>query len=273
MLHSINIEISILCIVRKTQNYIAAIFFVAMQSLALSQGASQQIANSKSIQVLNNEKIGIEILGTIAAKEPKEGIALLKSTKDGKVNAVRHDYIVNTQDGSQYLVKEVYGDRVVMFAKGQRYVLYKDGFSAAAKTPEELVQAASPSASRAKLDSYSEPGFERKKNSKGEQEIRLTSGYKEKALGNLSAILMQASAVPFMENGQIIGFQLLEIDPDSIFDKAGIQDGDVITSINGQPLRDAASAIKLLNSLKGESNIEFETFRGGTFSSSKLNVD
>ncbi|MEZ4741781.1 MAG: hypothetical protein R3B45_04935 [Bdellovibrionota bacterium] len=64
----------------------------------------------------------------------------------------------------------------------------------------------------------------------------------------MAKILMQATAQPYMKDGVVKGFQLSQIDPDSIFDKGGFRDLDVVTAINGIELNSAAGAISLLKS-------------------------
>ena len=109
--------------------------------------------------------------------------------------------------------------------------------------------------------SYAEEGFER--NFDGPSgEVKMTSAYKENIKSNLSLILMQAAATPVMKDQAIIGFMLEEIDAGSMFEKAGFVNGDIVTSINGRPLNNAAGAIKTLNSLKDASDITFEFMRG-----------
>lgn len=110
--------------------------------------------------------------------------------------------------------------------------------------------------------SYAEDGFER--NFDGSSGlVEMTGAYRENIKKNLSAILMQAAATPVLEKQAIIGFMLEEIDPDSMFEKAGFQDGDIVTSIKGRPLNNAATAIKILNSLKDADEIDFEFLRAG----------
>ena len=50
---------------------------------------------------------------------------------------------------------------------------------------------------------------------------------------------------------------------DSIFEKLGLQNDDVVREVNGVSLSDAAQSVKLLNSLRGESDVEFRVERGG----------
>ena len=117
---------------------------------------------------------------------------------------------------------------------------------------------------------FTEDGFEREFGD-GSGNITMTDGYREEIKNNLSSILMQASATPVVKDGEIIGFAIEEIDDKSIFQKAGFNDGDIVTSINGKSLTDAATAIKILNSLKETDNMSFDFLRGGE--SYSVNVD
>jgi len=81
----------------------------------------------------------------------------------------------------------------------------------------------------------------------------MTEAYRDNLIGNeLQKILMQATALPYFEEEKIVGFQLTQIDKDSIFSKGGFENNDVITNVNGLELNSISGAVKLLKSLKGE---------------------
>src|SRR5690606_33360651 len=55
----------------------------------------------------------------------------------------------------------------------------------------------------------------------------------DKQLANLNTIATQARIVPSFKNGQANGFKVFSIRPGSIYQKIGVQNGDVIRRING----------------------------------------
>ena len=77
-------------------------------------------------------------------------------------------------------------------------------------------------------------------------------------------VLSDAKAVPYLENGELNGFKLTRIKSGSIYEKSGLQNNDIIKEINGVPLIDTAQAIKLLNSLRNETQIDMDITRGGS---------
>ncbi len=80
---------------------------------------------------------------------------------------------------------------------------------------------------------------------------------------NLNQILTQARALPYMENGKTVGFKINDIMPGSIFEKIGIQNGDVIQKINAQDLDDPGKFFQLYQGLKEEKNITVDLMRAG----------
>jgi len=80
---------------------------------------------------------------------------------------------------------------------------------------------------------------------------------------NMSQILTQARALPYLENGKTVGFRLSEIVPGSIYEKIGLQNGDVIRSVNSQDVDDPAKFFQLYQGLKNERNITIDVVRGG----------
>jgi general secretion pathway protein C len=80
---------------------------------------------------------------------------------------------------------------------------------------------------------------------------------------NLSQILTQARTLPYLENGKIVGFKINDIMPGSIFEKIGIQNGDVIQKINAQDMNDPGKFFQLYQGLKEEKNITVDLMRAG----------
>lgn len=83
----------------------------------------------------------------------------------------------------------------------------------------------------------------------------------DSALENMNQLFTQIRAVPHFEGGQSVGFRLFAIRQDSLFDKIGLKNGDIITKINGQEMTDPARAIALFQDLRSERQISVEVTR------------
>jgi general secretion pathway protein C len=86
-----------------------------------------------------------------------------------------------------------------------------------------------------------------------------------KYTNNLASILQQARSVPNRnpQTGEIDGFRLLDFQPDSIYEKLGLQRMDVIKGVNGEPVDSPAKAMELYNALKSSDKINISVERNG----------
>ena len=77
----------------------------------------------------------------------------------------------------------------------------------------------------------------------------------DRALENLPLLLTQARAVPFFKEGRAVGLRLFAIKSGSLFEKIGLQNGDVLKTVNGNSLGDLSQAMQLFQKLKEERSI------------------
>lgn len=116
---------------------------------------------------------------------------------------------------------------------------------------------------------FSESGFARA----SDGNIVADRRWVDKALTtDFAKTLQDAKASPHVVNGEVKGFVLTRIRPDSVYEKMGFQEGDVVEQINGIDLNDAGRAIQTLNSLKNENAIELMVKRNGVAVPLKIQV-
>lgn len=83
-------------------------------------------------------------------------------------------------------------------------------------------------------------------------------------LANMAQLFTQIRAIPNLgPNGQSNGFRLSEVQPGSIFQQIGLQNGDVLTTIEGQTIGDPAQAMQLLAGLRNQNSIDVAVMRNG----------
>lgn len=197
--------------------------------------------------------IGITIMGAIIQEDSASNVALIKE-QSGTVKAIKRDHVIL----NQYKVVSITAKYIELITRdARRHLVYQDKFSSAIASKSPPLQAAPSLASVS--DQYKEEGFERNKGV-----ITMSAMYRDKLVKeDLAKVLMQATAEPHLENGSIVGFKMYQIDEDSIYHKAGLQNEDIITAINGQELNNVAAAIGLLRSLKGFDHVNVDLRRGG----------
>lgn len=83
------------------------------------------------------------------------------------------------------------------------------------------------------------------------------------ALSNLNTLATQARLVPSFKNGVANGFKLFQIQPGSLYASIGIENGDVITRINGYEVNSPDKALEVYQKLRESPHVTIELERGG----------
>lgn len=192
------------------------------------------------------------VLGVITGSKDKKGVALMKQKSNGKVSAFREgeEVVKGT------MIKSVLR-KTVTFAYQDKFYELAVGDDA----PKEIKEGEESRERKIASNLTNIQGIEKQGDT-----LKVSRALKDTLASGegLNKILMQAATIPYVENGKLVGFRILEIDPGSIFDVAGFQNGDVITHINDQAINDAGLAIRALGSLKTASSATFKYLRGST---------
>lgn len=80
---------------------------------------------------------------------------------------------------------------------------------------------------------------------------------------NLSTILTQARALPYLQDGKTVGFRISEIVPGSIYEKIGLTNGDIIQRVNAEDVSDPGKFFQMYQGLKDERQITIDLLRNG----------
>lgn len=234
------------------------------------------VARDKTNVIIKSD-LPLTLVGTIYGGTPFNGVAVIESTQKEKK--------VNTFQVGDLLLKEatlveIYPEKAILERQnGQReYLLLKQeeqklnrrrqkGQKQIASAPVS-VGGGGGYATTPPPEAFKEEGFDRKGN-----EIQMNESYRDRLLSvDFAKVLQDAKATPNIVDNQLKGFVLTKIRKDSIYEKSGFMDGDVIEEINGVSLTDTAQTIKFLNTLRGEKEIEVRFRRGGQVQNKTLNV-
>ncbi len=85
----------------------------------------------------------------------------------------------------------------------------------------------------------------------------------ESVLGNMNLLSRSARIVPEIRDGKAAGFRLYSVRPDGPFAKIGMQNGDVISSINGLEITSPERALEVYSKLKSASHLSLGLERNG----------
>jgi general secretion pathway protein C len=97
----------------------------------------------------------------------------------------------------------------------------------------------------------------------GDNRYKIPRETLDHSIGNLSQIFTQIRAVPNIQNGRTNGFALSEIEPGSVFDEMGLEEGDVLRTVNGQTITDPTQAMQMMTTLRNATQISIQVLRDG----------
>jgi len=97
----------------------------------------------------------------------------------------------------------------------------------------------------------------------GEHRYEIQRGTLETVLGNLALLSRSARIIPEVRGGKSTGFRLFAVRPDGPFAKVGLQNGDVIVSMNGLEMTSPEKALEVYGKLKSATHLDLGLERNG----------
>jgi type II secretory pathway component PulC len=125
----------------------------------------------------------------------------------------------------------------------------------------------SPAASREYLRNRKMPGIE----NVGNKFIISQSLLNEK-MKDIGSILTQARALRIQNPDGSLSFKMTEMDPEGLFPYLGLQDQDIITSINGKPIYDMNEVMQLFARIQNLESLQLGIKREGTDSVQEYSI-
>jgi len=99
----------------------------------------------------------------------------------------------------------------------------------------------------------------------GGGDIVLKEKFVQDELGpGFATIIQKARFVPNTVDSQMNGFKIFAIEPDSLFARAGLQNGDIITQVNETSLKQPDQGFALYQAFNDEREVRIHILRGGT---------
>jgi type II secretion system protein C len=92
--------------------------------------------------------------------------------------------------------------------------------------------------------------------------ITLDRNYVISSLSNVNDVMRSARILPYLENGDPIGFRLNAIRSNSFFDKLQLKNGDIILGADGEPVTSPQRLLQMAEQLKNQNQVSLKVRRG-----------
>jgi len=205
------------------------------------------------------QPLTMKLLGTVVAGEHSAAIIAMTSGSDQSVFFIGD----SIQPGATLKSVEVDAIVVDRGSRDERISLEQTAKLASSPMPYAApVQTPAPNPNRSMSPSISPPQVQSTLPVKTVQK-RMSRATLQHQLQNFPALLSQARVVPHFVNGKPGGFMISEIAPNSLYQQAGLQNGDIILSVNGNRITGPQQAMSMYNSLKQANALDLDFMRAG----------
>jgi type II secretory pathway component PulC len=196
------------------------------------------------------EKMPVEVVGTIFTGDPLTSFVSVRDPKISENDTYKHgDVIIENED---YEIHKVFRGSVEFRKGDQKICVALKGFADEKRPGDGASAGGAPAA----------PGSVRPENV---ENLDFDSAFVQQEIGpGYANILNSAKLIPEIEpSGKTAGFKIIAITSGSLFERMKLQNGDVITEVNGVSLRDASQGFKLYQALQEEREITVNLNRMG----------
>ncbi len=190
-----------------------------------------------------SQRLGLKLLGTIVGNPDKLSRAIIYNSRSGKYVLLKlGDKIGNAK------LEKVLRDQVILNVGGKRERLVVKSESYQKNFKGRIDRIKSISSSQGIVKSSSGDVY------------TLSRDELNKAFDNLPSLLSGATAIPY-RRGNIKGFLLRDVRPNSIYSKVGLRRGDIVVSVNNHALQNTSQLMQLYNDVRNQSEIKMKIVR------------
>jgi general secretion pathway protein C len=199
---------------------------------------------------LEATKLPLNLLGTVAAEDPQLARATVEDLEDHKTLVLAVNDSVKSAR-----VQRIERRRVVLLENGKLRELALDEEDTGIQP-----QAARPSSMRSRLARNRARGASRRMATArnrtpaaerirklAENRFEVPRNEVEETVRNPAALFSQAQIQPKYDGEAMVGMQINAIKPGSLFEEIGIEDGDVITELNGIQINSPEESARILS--------------------------
>lgn len=191
----------------------------------------------------------IDLIGTIYLGETGESIATIQEKGYNQADVYRTgDGIIGNEQAVIYKIEQ------------KKVILNNNG----AKECLELVPPKPSSSSYAQAPVQNQPGIPQA--ASGDcANVTLKESYVRKEIGEgFQEILKKGRLIPHNRDNQMLGFKLIGVNPNSLFGKICLKNGDVITQVNDRSMQQPDQGFALYEALSDEREVRISYLRGGS---------
>ena len=212
----------------------------------------KQIADTKCEDSDTRTTLPIKLLNTIVLQDSVKSIAAVQLRSGRDLKEVREG---DTLEGMAKIARIA---RLEMIIKNLQTGACESVTNEKMRDERQQISIMSPSQANAFKQQQKMKGIENQGN-----KYVIAKDLLDEKLKDISVVLTQAKAIKIQQPDGTLAFKITEIDPGGIFSFLGIQNDDIITSINGKPISDLNEVMALFGKIKNVDQLQLGVRRDG----------
>ncbi|NVB42883.1 hypothetical protein G6O69_33995 [Pseudenhygromyxa sp. WMMC2535] len=231
------------------------------ETVLASAGPSASFGETRS-------SLRLQLLATMESDDPTLSMATIRDLDSNSLGP----YTANEQLRAGVTLLAVERGRVVVLNQGRREYITLGDEPAPAPAPAAAkpTTTAKPTASKGK--SVAIEGAEDAIDCSNENACVVERKFVDQLLANPTQLMTQARMAPISRDGEHAGFRVSRIRSGSLATLIGLENGDVISEINGQKLGSIDEALGMYQKLRRASHLSVVVERGGAVITKEISI-
>lgn len=221
----------------------------------------QSLADTKCDAATQESSLPIKLVNTIVLQDTIKSLASVQVRGDRDLQEVREG------DQISDMAKIFKITRLEILVKNLESGVCESIASEKARETRSPISVMSPSQSRQFKANKKMSGIDNVGN-----KFSISKALLDDKMKDIASILTQARAIKIQNPDGSLAFKLTEMDPQGIFPYLGLQDQDIITSINGKAIYDMNEVMSLFARIKNLDNLQLGVKREGTDSVQEYSI-
>lgn len=220
-----------------------------------------KLADTKCEEASQESSLPIKLVNTIVLQDTIKSLASVQVRGDRDLQEVREG------DQISDMAKIFKITRLEILVKNLESGVCESIASEKARETRSPISVMSPSQSRQFKANKKMSGIDNVGN-----KFAISKALLDEKMKDIASILTQARAIKIQNPDGSLAFKLTEMDPQGIFPYLGLQDQDIITSINGKPIYDMNEVMSLFARIKNLDNLQLGVKREGSDSVQEYSI-
>jgi general secretion pathway protein C len=228
------------------------------------QPVSEQVSGDLPVE----SDLNVKLVGVMVSNKPQWSTALIQEP------ASKQAYVARPEDmilGEATLL-EVKRDRIIIERNGRREYIRLQNTITGNPSPNKITPRVTSAPSTAAPPSTARPSDEEQAKAKAvgpsvqqvsKGAFRVDRSALDEKLQDRASLAKDATIIPNYKNGKKAGLKLMNIQSSSVYNQIGLQNGDVIRSVNGEEIKSQAHAMELFEKFRKADVVRLELERNG----------